>query len=414
MKKRFFGVRYDLFCVLTFAVLCSSACADLPPSESQTELQSTSQAAYTTAELDQILAPIALYPDALLLQILMASGYQKDVVEAGRWVDAYPDASGEELAKAAGSFTWDSSVKALLPFPDVLLTMSSNMEWTVKLGNAFNEQREEVMDRVQHLREKAQESGSLQSNEYMNVVNDDGRVVIEPSSSGTTYVPYYNPTVVYGSWGWPQEPYYWAPPGGYAYSSGGFMWGNGIVFSYTRFPGHFDWHRRAVIHRPPPHRVHGMRPPPHRGDRRPPPHRGDRNPPPRRDDRRPPPHQGDRRPPHGVRGPQAGDRRPSPGTRGPQASAHSLSPGSRSARPAAGREQPAARRQSSRPASGTSRNSPRATQTGQRPAQRHTSRTQSGARPSASRSSASRPPARSGGTRSNSGTRSHSKNEQKK
>lgn len=215
---------------------------------------------YTTAELDQMLAPVALYPDGLLLQVLMASSYPAEVVEAGRWLDANPDLNGDAAVEAAGSFGWNASVMSLLSFPDVLFTMSSNMEWTVKLGNAFTAQREDMMERVQHLRRQARAAGNLKSDERMNVVKSGNDIAIEPVSQEVIYVPYYNPAIVYGSWGWPgHAPYYWSPWRGYAYYPGyyssSFMWGSGIWFSYTRFYGRMDWRRRHVHWNPPPKQV---------------------------------------------------------------------------------------------------------------------------------------------------------------
>ncbi|WAW09656.1 DUF3300 domain-containing protein [Oxalobacter vibrioformis] len=212
---------------------------------------------YTTAELDQMLAPVALYPDGLLLQVLMASSHPAEVVEAGRWLDANPDLSGDTAVEAAESFGWHASVMALLAFPDVLFTMSSNMEWAVKLGNAFTAQREDMMERVQHLRRQARAAGNLKSDERMNVIRTSNNIAIEPVSREVIYVPYYNPAIVYGSWAWPgYAPYYWSPWRGYAwypgYYSSSFMWGSGIWFSYTRFHGRMDWRRRHVHWNPPP------------------------------------------------------------------------------------------------------------------------------------------------------------------
>ncbi len=215
---------------------------------------------YTTAELDQMLAPVALYPDGLLLQVLMASSNPAEVVEAGRWLDANPDLSGDAAVEAADSFGWNASVESLLAFPDVLFTMSANMEWTVKLGNAFTAQREDVMARVQHLRRQARAAGNLKSDERMSIIRTGNHIAIEPAAREVIYVPYYNPAIVYGSWAWPgHTPYYWSPWRGYAYYPGyyssSFMWGSGIWFSYTHFTGRIDWRRRHVHWRSPPKHI---------------------------------------------------------------------------------------------------------------------------------------------------------------
>ena len=252
MKK---GVRGRCFLRgLSLVFLCLMAIAS---AGAQTVNAPPVRKGYATAELDQMLAPIALYSDGLLVQVLMASTYPGEVSEAGRWLSANSSLKGDAAVEAAADFDWNISVKSLLAFPDVLSTMSSNMGWTVKLGNAFNNQREEVMERIQYLRQKAKAAGNLRSDERMNVVAAGNTIAIEPVSQQVVYVPYYNPAVVYGTWWWPgYAPYYWSPWRGYAYFPGyyssSFMWGSGVWFSYTRFYGRVDWHRRHVHWNPPP------------------------------------------------------------------------------------------------------------------------------------------------------------------
>jgi hypothetical protein len=200
-------------------------------------------------ELDQMLAPIALYPDPLLSQILMASTYPLEVVEASRWSKANPGLKGQDAVRAVEPMNWDPSVKSLTAFPQVLDMMDSKLEWTESLGEAFLGQQEDVMNSVQGLRRKADAAGNLLSSDQMRVGREGDYITIEPPAPQVVYVPYYNPTVVYGPWWWPAyPPVYWTPPAYYvgpAYRPG-FYWGSGIAISVGFFFGHTDWHRHRV------------------------------------------------------------------------------------------------------------------------------------------------------------------------
>ena len=167
-------------------------------------------------ELDQLLAPIALYPDSLMAQILMASTYPLEVVEAGRWAKKNKDLKGDALAAALEKQDWDPSVKSLVNFPQVLDMMNEKLDWTQKLGDAFLAQQKEVMDTVQKLRAKAEAQGNLKTTDQQNVVveKETQTIIIESANPQVVYVPTYNPTVVYGSWWYPAyPPYYYYPPG---------------------------------------------------------------------------------------------------------------------------------------------------------------------------------------------------------
>lgn len=208
----------------------------------------TEAAVLSQAELDQMLAPIALYPDALLAQILMASTYPLEVVEAARWSEEHPDLAGGEAVEAVEDKDWEPSVQALVAFPEVLARMSDNLRWTGRLGEAFLSQEKEVMATVQSLREKADAAGNLDDLEHVRVQRSDRVIIIEPATTEVVYVPYYNPTVIYGSWWWPAyPPVYWSPRPGY-YLSTGFYWGHGIRISssFFFFSG-FDWHRHHIV-----------------------------------------------------------------------------------------------------------------------------------------------------------------------
>jgi hypothetical protein len=205
---------------------------------------------FSNAELDQMLAPIALYPDSLLAQILMAATYPLEVVMADRWVKAHPNLRGDQLNTELDNQSWDPSVKALVPFPQVLVMMSEKLEWTEKLGDAFLDQQEEVMDTVQRLREKAQEAGNLKTTREQQVLVRERIIVIEPANPEVVYVPVYNPTIVYGPWWYPAYPPFWYYPPGYVVAR--------VVFAFPFFYvvgpawpfawGHWDWpHHRVYV-----------------------------------------------------------------------------------------------------------------------------------------------------------------------
>ena len=164
-------------------------------------------------ELDQMLAPIALYPDSLLTQVLMASTYPLEVVQADRWAKKNKDMKGDALAKALEAQPWDPSVKSLVNFPQVLAMMSEKLDLTQKLGDAFLAQQKDVMDTIQKLRAKAEASGNLKTTKEQVVKVEKEVIIIEPASPQVIYVPTYNPTVVYGAWAYPAYPpaHYYPP-----------------------------------------------------------------------------------------------------------------------------------------------------------------------------------------------------------
>ena len=196
-------------------------------------------------QIEQLVAPIALYPDALLAQIFMASTYPLEIVEAARWSKANPKVTGTALEDAMQQQSWDPSVKSLTAFPQVLQMMSDKLDWTAQLGDAFLAQQQDVMTAVQALRARAQAAGNLQSNEQQTVVVEPApagqpqpqTIIIQPANPQVVYVPTYNPTVVYGAWPYPAyQPFYWYPPGYVATASilsfgvgmavGAALWGN--------------------------------------------------------------------------------------------------------------------------------------------------------------------------------------------
>jgi len=207
--------------------------------------------AYTQQELDQMLAPIALYPDALLSDILMAATYPLEVVQAARWSSAHTALSGDEAVRAVSEQNWDASVKSLVAFPQVLQTLDSKLDWTERLGDAFIGQQAQVMDTVQQLRQRAQAAGNLNSNAQQNVSDSDHDIAVASSNPEVVYVPYYDPSVVYGLWWWPlYPPVFWSPWGGYGWN-GGFAWGLGIGLGADFMVGSWDWHNHRVYGRGP-------------------------------------------------------------------------------------------------------------------------------------------------------------------
>jgi len=230
---------------------------DMPSSLAQEiDLQDSSTAVlpgqrYTQAQLDQILAPIALYPDPLLGQILMASTYPLEVVEASRWLQSYNrvSLSGDQLAVALAPLPWDPSVKSLTAFPQVLSMMDANIPWMEQLGDAFIAQQQAVMSAVQILRQKAETAGSLRSTPQQVVSLEGGGVVIEPQDPEVVYVPIYNPMLAYGSWSYPEYPPYNFYPSDYPFVGSliGFGVGLYVVDSLWGWD-HWDWsHHRLDI-----------------------------------------------------------------------------------------------------------------------------------------------------------------------
>jgi hypothetical protein len=201
---------------------------------------------FSQQELEQIVAPIALYPDALVAQVLMASTYPLEIVSAQRWVKANPGVQGKALEDAMQKQTWDASVKSLTAFPQVLDMMNAQIDWTQKLGDAFLAQQQELMAAIQALRTKADAAGNLKSSKEQVVSKEQQGnttiVKIEPANPEVVYVPTYNPTVVYGDWPYPSYPPYTYYPPGYVYAPGAalFTFGVGMAVGAALW-GDCDW-----------------------------------------------------------------------------------------------------------------------------------------------------------------------------
>jgi hypothetical protein len=231
--------------------------------------QSEQPAPFTAEQLDQLAAPIALYPDPLLAQIMMAATYPLEIVQAARFVKANQGLSGAKLDEALKNETWDDSVKSLVTFPQVLDMLDGKLDWTQKLGDAFLAQQKELMDAVQRLRAKAQAAGNLKSTPEQTVAVEPAAaapppaqpaapgqqvvvqqapaqiITIQPTNPQVVYVPTYNPTVVYGAWPYPAYPPYAYYPPGYVAGAAMFSFAAGVAVGGALWGG-CNWGRGEV------------------------------------------------------------------------------------------------------------------------------------------------------------------------
>src|ERR1700689_338685 len=242
-----------LACVLAFALILpmlpqtlsaaqeqdQNAPAPAQNQDAQTPAQPSQAPPYTqqTADqLDQLVAPIALDPDSLVAQVLAASTFPAQIVEADRWVQAHPDLKGDALAQAVDQQSWDPSVKALTAFPTVLGNMDKNISWTSSLGDAYYNQEQGVMDAIQVMRQKAQQAGNLKDTPQQTVQTQGSDIVIQPASPDVVYVPAYDPWLGYGYpvVAWPG----WYPYPGIWFGGPSLFWGVGFGIG---FYGGFGW-----------------------------------------------------------------------------------------------------------------------------------------------------------------------------
>ncbi len=211
------------------------------------------QVEFSQAELEQMLAPIALYPDTLLSHILIAATYPLEIIQAERWSSRNPDLSADEINRAIAEQDWDPSVKALVPFPKVLQRMSDEIEWTQNLGDAFLQDEARVLAGIQSLRLEAENAGNLENLEHLNVSREEQTIIIEPARREVVYVPYYDPRIVYGNWRWAHyPPVYWNYPGyvnypSHYYPNSLFFWGPRIHISFGFGFSAFNWHNRHIV-----------------------------------------------------------------------------------------------------------------------------------------------------------------------
>jgi len=274
-------MRIPLGYALTAALLLTSSCSrdEKPAPAATTATPATTpttakaptpatpappkEVVFIKEELDQMVAPVALYPDSLLAQVLMASTYPGDVADAAAWAKAHPDAKGDDAVQQVASQPWDPSVQSLVAFPQALATLGQDPAWVQRLGDAFLAQPDDVMDAVQRLRRQAQTAGNLKSNEFQKVTEQPApaaaapamggvesapateTIIIEPSNPETVYVPSYDPTTTYGNWAYPSYPptYYPPPPNYYPLGGAlatGLMFGVGVA-AIDSLWGDTDW-----------------------------------------------------------------------------------------------------------------------------------------------------------------------------
>lgn len=203
---------------------------------------------FTKAELEQMLAPIALYPDTVLSHILIAATYPLEVVQADRWAKANRDLTADAAVAAVENQDWDPSVKALVAFPQIIGRMSEDLVWTQALGEAFLVKEDEVLDSIQALRQQAYATGKLENLEHIKVQRESETIVIEPAVQQIVYIPYYDTRVVYGDWRWRDHPpVYWHHPHHHSYADTWVYWGGGIHIPHSFFFTSFHWRQNNVV-----------------------------------------------------------------------------------------------------------------------------------------------------------------------
>jgi Protein of unknown function (DUF3300) len=242
---------FQIHCIQSLlAVICMVALvpgdvalfADPPPQTSGTEGQNTNTT-IPPDQLDSLVAPIALYPDPLLSQTLVASTYPLEIIQLQQWLDKNKNLKDQALADAVKKQDWDPSIQAMADFPDVVKYLAENIKWTTDLGNAFLAQQNDVMDAVQRMRKKAQGNGNLKSTEQQKVetkvVENKQVIIVEQASPDVVYIPSYNPTVVYGA---PVYPYpaIAYPPAGYYAAGMAISFGVGVAMG-AAWGGGWGW-----------------------------------------------------------------------------------------------------------------------------------------------------------------------------
>lgn len=251
-----------MLCAISIAP--GDAFAALPPSQAASSQDQASS--IPPDQLDSLVAPIALYPDALLAQTLAASTYPLEIIQLQQWLAKNPTLKDKALADAVAKEPWDPSVQAMAALPDLVKRLADDIQWTTDLGNAFLAQQSDVMDAVQRMRKKAQDKGTLKSSEQQKVetqvVENKSVIVIQQSSPNVVYLPSYDPVVVYGPPLYPYPPIYYPPPGYYAaglaisfgvgvmmgaFWSGGWGWGCGWAGNNININNNFNFNRNSNI-----------------------------------------------------------------------------------------------------------------------------------------------------------------------
>jgi hypothetical protein len=259
--------RSRLLAWLLVLTLMAPLAATAQPGGAATAPPDGATATFTGEQLEQVAAPVALYPDPLLAQVLMASTYPLEIVQAARFVKDNPNLKGDQLDEKLKDQTWDDSVKSLVVFPQVLALMDQKLDWVQKLGDAVLGQQKELMDAIQRLRARAQKEGNLKSTSEQTVTVAPAAaapppappapgqpppqtvvvqqppaqvITIEPANPQVVYVPAYNPTVVYGAWPYPAYPPAYPYPPGYAFGAAALSFGVGMAVGAAVW-GNCNW-----------------------------------------------------------------------------------------------------------------------------------------------------------------------------
>jgi len=235
---------YIYICVLCLLI---GSVVQLAQAQDELSSETSEPVVLDQAQLDQILAPIALYPDTLLSHILVASTYPLEVIQAARWRATNADLDEQQALNAVGNKNWDPSIQALVPFNELLQKLSADLNWLQSLGSAFLVNEKQILTSIQNLRQKAYQQGNLANNDYVNVEQEEGEIIIETVREEIVYVPYYDSRVVYGNWWWQNHPpYYWHRPVHSVFNAG-LYWSIGFNIRPSFYFGGFNWRNRHVV-----------------------------------------------------------------------------------------------------------------------------------------------------------------------
>jgi hypothetical protein len=235
---------YMYICVLCLLI---GSVVQVAQAQDESNSETSKPIVLDQAQLDQMLAPIALYPDTLLSHILVASTYPLEVIQAARWRAVNADLDEQQALNAVGNKNWDPSIQALVPFNELLQKLSADLDWLQSLGSTFLVDEQQVLTSIQNLRQKAYQTGNLANNDYINVEQEEGEIIIETLREGVIYVPYYDTRIVYGNWWWQNHPpYYWHRPA-HSIFNAGVYWSIGFNIHPSFYFGGFNWRNRHVV-----------------------------------------------------------------------------------------------------------------------------------------------------------------------
>ncbi|AZG72608.1 DUF3300 domain-containing protein [Shewanella livingstonensis] len=236
--------------LLALALVCTPLTSVQAAQPANTYTYTAEDEVVSDAELAQMLAPIALYPDSLLTHILIASTYPLEIVQAKRWLSNQGNRSTNQIMTEIESQDWDPSVKALVAFPNVLERLNNDLAWTQSVGDAFLQDEGRMLDTIQALRQQADAANNLADLEQVKVSRVERRIIIESVRPEIVYVPYYDSRIVYGDWRWNRyPPVYWNAPAYVHYrpNHSAIYWDSGVRISFNFFFSGFHWHDRRVI-----------------------------------------------------------------------------------------------------------------------------------------------------------------------